>query len=130
MTLPKPDIMKLNNQNPDVDAYLSAKGHPMNAEIQRVREIILATDPRITEDIKWSAPTFIYKGNMASYFMNAKKHVSLMFHKGALIQDDHGLLEGDGKEGRNAKFQSLEDIERKKTALEQIVRAWIKLQDE
>ena len=100
MTLPKPDIMKLNNQNPDVDAYLSAKGHPMNAEIQRVREIILATDPRITEDIKWSAPTFIYKGNMASYFMNAKKHVSLMFHKGALIQDDHGLLEGDGKEGR------------------------------
>ena len=86
----------------------------MIEEIERVREIILKTDDRIEEAIKWKSPTFMYKGNMASFFMNAKKFVSLMFHKGAMINDASGLLEGEGKEGRVARFESLEDIEKKK----------------
>jgi hypothetical protein len=118
-----------SNKNAEVDTYLKAKAHPMTHEINRVREIILHVHPDISETIKWSSPTFIYKGNMASYFMNAKKHVSLMFHKGALIQDETGLLEGDGKEGRVAKFSSLQDIEARKSDLESVVRAWIVLQD-
>lgn len=117
------------NINPEVDAYLAKKDHPMTAEIQRVREIILATDDRIEETIKWSSPTFMYKGNIASYFMNAKKFVSLMFHKGATIHDSSGLLTGDGKEARTARFESLEDIEAKKPALEAVIREWIKIQD-
>ena len=118
------------NKNSQVDQYLEKKAHPLNKEIQRVREIILGTDKNIEETIKWSSPTFMYKGNMASYFMNAKKHVSLMFHKGVLIPDESGLLEGSAKEGRAAKFYSMEDIEKKKSDLESVVRAWIKLQDE
>ena len=46
----------------------------------------------------------MYKGNIASFFMNAKKFVSLMFHKGATINIENGLLEGDGKEARVARF--------------------------
>ena len=117
------------NKNPEVDEYLIKKAHPMNAEIQRVREIILGVHPQMQETIKWSSPTFIYKGNMASYFMNAKKHVSLMFHKGALIQDKTGLLEGEGKEGRTAKFANMEEIEKRKADLESVVKEWIRLQD-
>jgi hypothetical protein len=52
----------------------------------------------------------MYKGNIASFFMNAKKFVSLMFHKGAAIKDNSGLLEGEGKEGR-------------------VIREWIRMQD-
>ena len=117
------------NKNPEVDAYLKKKKHPLDAEIQRVREIILSTDKRIEETIKWNSPTFLYKGNMASYFMNAKKHVSLMFHKGALIKDKTGILEGDAKEGRTAKFVSMADIEKRKKDLQAVVKAWIKFQD-
>jgi len=118
------------NKNKVVDEYLAKKDHPMNAEIQRVREIILSTHDGIEETIKWSSPTFLYKGNMASYFMNAKKHVSLMFHKGASINDQTGLLVGDGKEGRAAKFQSMEDIENRKEDLESVVLEWVRMQDE
>ena len=71
----------------------------------------------------------MYKGNMASFFMNAKKFVSLMFHKGALLNDPTGLLDGDGKEARVARFQSMEDIENKKDKLVSIIREWIALQD-
>ncbi len=71
----------------------------------------------------------MYKGNIASFFMNAKKFVSLMFHKGALIHDPDGLLEGDGKETRVARFHNMEDIEQKKAALVRIIQEWIDMQD-
>ena len=117
------------NYNKEVDEYLAKKAHPLTKEIQRVREIIMETHPAIEETIKWSSPTFMYKGNMASFFMNAKKHVSLMFHKGALIEDPTGLLQGEGKEGRNAKWANMEEIESRKGDLETVVRGWIELQD-
>lgn len=116
------------NRNPEVDAYLEKKAHPMTDEIQRVREIILATDPRLEETIKWSSPTFLYKGNIASFFMNAKKFVSLMFHKGALLPNSSGLLTGDAKEGRTARFTDMADVEAKKEALESVIREWVELQ--
>ncbi|MEQ9424610.1 MAG: DUF1801 domain-containing protein [Cyclobacteriaceae bacterium] len=118
------------NKNSIVDDYLNEKNHPLNDEIQRVREIILSTDPAVEETIKWQSPTFMYKGNIASYFMNSKKHVSLMFHKGAMINDPSGLLQGDGKEARTAKFASLEEIESCKSNLQAVVKEWIRIQDE
>ena len=117
------------NRNPEVDQYLSQKGHPLTPEIQRVREIILETHPKVQETIKWSSPTFMYKGNIASFFMNAKKMVSLMFHKGALIKDTHGLLQGDGKEARTARFADLPDIEAKKAALQAVIMEWMAMKD-
>ena len=53
-----------------------------------------------------------------------------MFHYGAYLEENHPLLQGDGKQGRTARFEDMEDIERKKEALQAIVRDWIRLQDE
>lgn len=117
------------NKNPEVEDYLEKKKHPLDKEIRKVRDIILSAHPDIEETIKWNSPTFLYKGNMASYFMNSKKHVSLMFHKGALINDETGLLEGEGKEGRTARFKDLNDIEVKKESLIKIVLQWVTMRD-
>ena len=117
------------NIDPEVDEYLKKKAHPLTKEIQKIREIILSADDKVEECIKWSCPTFMYKGNIASFFMNAKQRVSLMFHKGFLINDTSGLLEGDGKEARTARFDNLEDIENKKFALQAVIREWIRMQD-
>ena len=117
------------SRNPRVDAFLLKKKHPLNDQLQLVREIVLNVDEKIQEDIKWQSPIFMYHGNMASLQMNAKKFVSLMFHTGGLIDDKSGLLEGDGDEVRVARFMDAEDIKRKKNALEAVVREWIKLQD-
>lgn len=115
--------------NPKVDAWFAAYDNPQKAGVQRVREIILAADPRITESIKWKAPTFEYKGNIASFYPKAKKHVSLMFHQGAKIPGDHAILEGDGDTSRTAKFADLDDIEAKRPQLEAVIRAWCALKD-
>ena|SRR5688572_17382369 len=115
--------------NQKVDKFLKDKKHPLTGQIQLVREIILQTSDQIDEDIKWSSPTFIYKGNIASFFMNSKKQVSLMFHKGASIPDKFGILEGDGKEVRVMRFSDINDINAKKKAIQGIIKEWIKMMD-
>lgn len=115
--------------NQKVDEFLKARKHPLTKEIQLIRETILQTSDKINEDIKWNTPTFIYKGNIASFFMNSKKQVSLMFHKGAFIPDKYGILEGDGKEVRVMRFPDINDINTKKKAIQGIIKEWIKMMD-
>ena len=113
----------------EVDDWMAAYDNPQKALVQAVRQAILAADARIDECIKWQAPTFTYKGNLASFFPKAKKHASLMFHKGALIPGDFPSLEGDGKEARSMRFSDLADLEKKRAELGALVKAWCELQD-
>ena len=117
-------------KNPKVDEWFRKSDNPLKTAMQRVRAIILAASPKMTEEIKWSAPTFMYKGNMASFNPRAKQHVHLMFHAGAKIPDTTGLLEGDAAEVRVARFHDAADVEKKKAALSKVVRAWVKLRDQ
>jgi hypothetical protein len=117
-------------RNPDVDAWLAAYDNPQKALVSAVRDAILAADPRVSEAIKWQAPTFIYKGNIASFFPKAKAHASLMFHKGAEIPGDFPSLEGDGREGRSMKFRDAADLEARRGELTSIIRAWCDMRDQ
>lgn len=112
------------NHNPEVDDWFEKSEHPQKESMMRVREIILGADARVEESIKWSAPTFSYEGNLASFQPNAKKFVSLMFHRGSEIPGDHPLLDGDAALVRIARFSDLEEIEAQRSALEAIVVAW------
>jgi hypothetical protein len=49
-----------------VDAWFADFDHPLVDIMQRVRSIIMS-DPRMSETIKWKSPTFMYKGNTASF---------------------------------------------------------------
>jgi hypothetical protein len=115
--------------HPSVDAWFESYDNPMKPAVQRVRQIILATDPRITESIKWKAPTFEYKGKIASFYPKARSHVSLMFHQGAKIPGDHPLLKGEGATSRTAKLAGLAQVEARRAELEAIIRAWCAYRD-
>ena len=117
------------NKNKVVDEWFETYENPMKPLVNAVRETILLADPRITESIKWKAPTFEYRGNLASFFPKSKKHASLMFHKGKFIEGDFPNLEGDGKEARSMKFKDFEDLEAKKEELTAIVIAWCDQQE-
>lgn len=110
-------------KNPDVDVWFHDYEHPAKEAMVRVREIILSDD-RITEVIKWKSPTFVYRGNLASFNPRTKAHVSLMFHTGASIPGDHPRLEGGGETARYMRFTDLADVESAKDELEAIVDAW------
>lgn len=113
----------------DVDEWFASYENPMKAVVERVREIVLGADPRIEECIKWQAPTFMYRGNLASFFPKSKQHASLMFHLGALIPGDHPRLEGGGDTSRIMKVGSIDEADEVKRDLERVVKAWCKWRD-
>jgi hypothetical protein len=43
-------------RSPEVDAWFDAYENPMKPVVQRVREVVLASDARMDECIKWKAP--------------------------------------------------------------------------
>ena len=119
----------MGNRSPEVDRWFEAYENPQKELVQAVRDAILDADPRVTEAIKWKAPTFVYRGNIASFYPKTKSHASLMFHTGASLPDPSGLLAGEGDTSRVARFESIEDLETKTPALRALIAAWIDSKD-
>ncbi|MGH8923401.1 MAG: DUF1801 domain-containing protein [Acidimicrobiia bacterium] len=115
-------------RNSAVDAWFEKKQHPLQEAMQAVRDLTLQADHRITETIKWSTPTFEYKGNIFS-FNPAKKFVSLLFHTGAHIPGTHKALEGEGDTARVMRFDDASDVKKRVSELTSVLRAWCKWKD-
>ena len=111
-------------KNPDVDAWFDRLEHMLKALMLQVRRVILASDRRVTESIKWSTPTFSFNGDIASFIPQAKSFVSLLFHRGAEIPGKHPRLEGDSRLARTMRFTSAEELKQYKPHLEKAIRAW------
>ncbi len=118
------------NKTEEVDAFMENLDHPFKAEVQAVRDIIKGVNPGITEQIKWNALSFSYEGYLVTFNLWAKQHVHLVFHNGAILSNESGLLEGDYPDRRMAYFSSMEDVEAKKTALENAIHEWVMLRDQ
>jgi hypothetical protein len=114
-------------KNPEVEAWFRELDHPLKSAMLRVRTIVLGTDKRVTEAIKWKSPTFMYEGNIASIDPRSKKHVQLMFHQGASLPGRHPRLEGGGGTVRYLRFTDIDDVKKKKPDLEAAIRAWVTL---
>jgi len=113
----------------EVEAWMAAYENPQKSLVQKVREAILAADPRIGETIKWSTPTFAYKGNLASFNPRSKAHVSLLFHSGAKIEGEFPSLEGEGGMARTLKVRDEADLKAKSAEIKRVVKAWCDQRD-
>jgi hypothetical protein len=81
--------------NREVDDWFSGLDHPFKSTMQRVREIILEADPRITELVKYGTVSFVCANPMGS-FVQVKdiRQVSLMFNAAGRLKGDFPHLEG------------------------------------
>ncbi|MEY4547055.1 MAG: hypothetical protein RL685_3250 [Pseudomonadota bacterium] len=106
--------------NPQVDAFVSrAKTWP--GEIQKLRSILL--DCGLEEDLKWGKPCFSFQGKNVAIIQPFKEHCSLLFFKGALLEDSHGLLRSQGENTQSAlRMEFTSEAQVKKTVLKSYVK--------
>lgn len=118
-----------------VDDFLAALDHPYKPELLALRQIILAADPRIREEIKWNAPSFRTTEAFATFHLRAKAGVQLVFHLGAKVRetastgitvtDPAGLLKWLAKDRAAVTFTSLAEVYANQAAFTELIRAWI-----
>ena len=117
------------NKTEEVDAFMEKLDHPFKAEVEAVRKIIKKVNEAITEQIKWNAPSFSYNGEyLVTFNLWTKDRVHLVFHNPMISKVNSPLLEGDYDRRRMAYFKDMQDIRKKKPALEKALKDLIKLQ--
>jgi uncharacterized protein YdhG (YjbR/CyaY superfamily) len=113
-----------------VDEFMEKLDHPFKAEVQMIREIIKNVNNDITEQIKWKAPSFSYKGEyLVTFNLWEKQKIHLVFHNPVISKVKSNLLEGDYDHRRMAYFSDEHEIQVKKKALEKVLKDLIKLQN-
>ena len=111
-------------RNPEVDRWFKEKKLPAEAALQRVREIILRADARVSESVKYGTVMFGYQGDLATFVQYKKPGVNVMFNRGARIPGKFPHLEGSGPTARFMRFKTLADVEARADELTKGVRAW------
>lgn len=103
----------MNTRDPKVDAFIE-RAERWPEEMTKLREILL--DCGLEESLKWGKPCFAVEGKNIAIIQPFKAHCSLMFFRGALLKDAHGLLRSQGENTRSAmrlEFTSVAQIKKK-----------------
>jgi uncharacterized protein YdeI (YjbR/CyaY-like superfamily) len=93
--------------DPDVDAYL-ASATLWPDEMAALRPLLLSAGLR--EQIKWRKPCYADGDANIVILQEMKPYLSVMFFKGALLEDPAGLLRDQGPNSRSAKRLELTSV--------------------
>jgi hypothetical protein len=119
-----------------VGEFLRELDHPLKKEIEVVRSSILGASPAIREGIKWNSLSFHTTEWFATVNWRCRDRVQLVFHKGAKVKDNStkgariadpaGLIKWLAKDRCLVTLKVGKDFSAHRSALQSIVRAWIK----
>ena len=110
---------KEEKRNPRVDGYLR-RAKKWQKELENLRRISLACG--LTEELKWGKPCYTFQKSNIVIIQGFKEFCALLFCKGALLKDRHGILKKFGwQAARRIPFTDVREI----LEIEPILRAYI-----
>lgn len=109
-----------------VSEWMKNTSYPLKAEIEVLREIIKKADKKISERIKWNAPSYYYKEDIVTFGPDRKGRILLVFHHPFVVKIKSDLLEGDYKDRRLAYFKDGLEVEKNKKELTRILKEIVK----
>jgi uncharacterized protein YdeI (YjbR/CyaY-like superfamily) len=102
--------------------FFFGKAKKWRKELEQLRMIIL--DCGLTEELKWGVPCYAFqKGNIVLMHM-FKEYCALLFFKGALLKDTHGILiqqTENVQAARQIRFTNIREI----VEMESILKAYV-----
>lgn len=131
MAIPKKNtkVKKPEEIMDEVNEYMNKLEHPLKAEMEAVRTIIKGANKKISERIKWNAPSYYYKEDLVTFNHRATKQVHLVFHHAAIVKIISPLLEGDYKDRRMTYFKTMAEVKANKKELEKIMNELVSWMD-
>lgn len=118
----------------DANAFIATLEHPLKADIETVRKLILAASPKIAEGVKWNSLSFRHTDWFATVNLRSRDVIQLVMHTGAKakdnpelkIPDDSGLLLWLAKDRALATLGAGKALKANARAFTAIVKAWVK----
>jgi hypothetical protein len=119
-----------------VKEFLDSNKHRLKKELFELRKIVKAADPKLTEQIKWNAPSFCHHGeDRITFNLSKRDAILIVLHRGAkakplklnepMLSDESNLLEWPSFDRAVMRFCSMDEINVNKKAIANIVKRWI-----
>ena len=127
------------NKYKSIEEFLSDQTADKLQEINKLRELILHTEPRLVENLKWNAPNYVYNDEDRITFnvINKQNKVKIVIHMGPtrkenkkgspLLPNDQGLVEWNSDIRGTISFEDIHDVNTKSTRLQKLFRDWLAL---
>jgi uncharacterized protein YdeI (YjbR/CyaY-like superfamily) len=112
--------------DPRIDAYIERQAEFAKPILNYLREAVHAACPQAEETLKWSAPAFMYKGEILGIMAAFKQHAAFNLWRGEQVVGRMG--EEDRAMGQFGRMASLDDVPDRK-ALEAILHKAMALAD-
>lgn len=115
-------------RNPKIDPFFR-KAKQWKEEFERLREIVLECE--LTEDFKWMHPCYTHDGKNIVLIHGFKNYCALLFHKGALLKDPHGMLvqqTDNVQSARQLRFTGLDQIEERQLIIQSYIDEAIEIE--
>lgn len=120
--------MTKSEKNPKVDAF-NTNARQWKEEYEKLREIVL--DCGLTEDFKWKHPCYTHEGKNVVLIHGFKEYCALLFHKGALLKDPHGILIQQSEHSqvtRQIRFTRVQEIMDREAILKEYIKEAIEVE--
>jgi hypothetical protein len=125
----------VNDASPEIDRFLAELDHRLKAGVEQLRAVILATDPGITEHLKWNAPSYRFGGeDRVTFRLQPRDQLQLVLHRGARVRADSadfvftdptGLVDWRSPDRGVVTFPDLASVAAAQAAVPVLVAAWI-----
>jgi hypothetical protein len=126
-----------SNAKDKIDSLIANSPSELKMIINEIRQLVLESNPLISEQVKWNSPSFYYTAETKS--SNAKEYprdlmvinltrgyILLIFPSGSKIEMHDDLLEGNYKDGRRMiTIKDYETFLAKKAKLKSAITQWI-----
>ncbi|MEZ5102815.1 MAG: YdeI/OmpD-associated family protein [Thermoleophilia bacterium] len=115
-------------RNPDVDWYFAKPG-PWQEAFARLRALVLGCG--LAEELKWGHPCYVDGGKNVVLIHGFKGYCALLFFKGALLADEHGVLvqqTANVQAARQLRFTSAEEVSSLAAVVQEYVREAVEVE--
>lgn len=113
--------MTNSKTNAKVDGFLR-KVKQWQEEYETLRKIVLDCD--LTEDFKWMHPCYTFENKNIVLIHGFKEYIALLFHKGVLLKDTHGILiqqTENVQAARQIRFTNIQEIIEKESIIKDYI---------
>ena len=113
--------------DPRIDAYIARQADFARPILEHLRKVVHEACPECEETLKWSMPSFLYKGKILAGFAAFKAHATFGFWSGSMVLESND--EQKSAMGQFGRLTSLADLP-SKAMLVELTRKAMKLIDE
>ena len=113
-----------------VNEWMDKVDTSFKPSINAVRKIIKTAAAKLTERIKWNAPSYYYKEDIVTFGpTNAKDKIILVFHHPNIVKIRSDLLQGNYNDRRLVYLNSIKEIKGSQKELERIIKESVAMID-